>query len=131
MSVDIEFDFSNIEEELRMMVKSVGEAEEKVILKSAQLVRERMKQKVRVSKISSPGYSHIKDDIRMSRLKDDNEGTRYREIYGGKKTGYKWKFLEFGTVKMKAIPFMQPSVDETEKEREQIAYEELKKVIET
>lgn len=130
MGVNVEFDFSNIEEELNKMVKDVGEAESRIILKSTQLVRDRMKQRVRVSKISSPGYKHIKDDMKISTLKDDGEGTRYREIYGGKKTGYKWKFLEFGTTRMEARPFMQPSVDETEKERERIVYEELKKVIE-
>lgn len=130
MSVDIQFDFSNIEEELKLVVKGVGEVEDKIILKSAQLVRDRMKQRVRVSKVIKPDYKHIKDDMKISSTKDDEEGTRYREIYGGKKTGYKWKFLEFGTTKMDAIPFMQPSVDETEKEREQIAYNELKKVIE-
>lgn len=130
MSVNVEFDFSNIEEELNKMVKDVREVEDKIILKSSQLVRDRMKQRVRVSKVSKPGYKHIKDDMKISALKDDEEGTRYREIYGGKKTRYKWKFLEFGTVKMKAIPFMQPSVDETENERDRIAYEELKKVIE-
>lgn len=131
MSVDMEFDFSNIEEELNKMVDDIEKVEDKVILKSAQLVRNRMKLRVKPSKISSPGYKHIKDDMKISRLKDDNEGTKYREIYGGKKTGYKWKFLEFGTTKMSARPFMQPSLDETENEREQIAYEELKKVIET
>lgn len=130
MSVDVEFDFSKIDEELKLMVKGIGEAEDKIILKSAQIVRDKMKRKVRVSGINRPGYKHIKDDIKISRLKDDKAGTKFREIYGGKKTGFKWKFLEFGTVKMSPIPFMQPSIDETENEREQIAYEELKKVIE-
>lgn len=131
MSVSVEFDFSNIEEELKLMVKGIGEAEDKAILKSAQLVRDKMKQRVRVSNINRPDYKHIKDDIKISALKNDNEGTKYREIYGGKKTGYKWKFLEFGTTRMEARPFMQPSIDETANERELIAYEELKKVIES
>lgn len=130
MSVDMKFDFSNIEEELNKMVDDIGDVEDKVILKSSQLVRDRMKLRVKPSKIISPGYKHIKDDIKISRLKDDNEGTKYREIYGGKKTGYKWKFLEFGTVKMSAIPFMEPSLEDTELERQQIAYEELRKAIE-
>lgn len=130
MSVNLEFDFSNVEEELNKMVKDIGEAEDTIILKSSQLTRDRMQQRVRVSKISTPGYKHIKDDIKISALKDDKEGTRYREIRGSKKTGYKWKFLEFGTTKMKAIPFMQPSVDETEIERKNITDEELRKVIE-
>lgn len=130
MSVEMEFDFSNIEDELKIMAKAVGEVEDSIILKSTQLVRERMRQRVRVSKISSPSYLHIRDDIRMSRLKDDKMGTKYRELYGGPKTGFKWKYLEFGTVKMDAIPFMQPSLDDTENERKQIAYEELRKAIE-
>lgn len=130
MSISVEFDFSNIEEELNKMAKDIGEVEDKIILKSAQLVRDRMQQRVRVSKVNHSWYKHIKDDTKVSELKNDEDGTKYREIYGGKKTGYKWKFLEFGTTKMSARPFMQPSVDETDGEREQIAYEELKRVIE-
>ncbi len=130
MSVNVEFNFSNIEEELNKMVKDIGEVEDKIILKSAQLVRDRMRQRVRVSKINYSWYKHIKDDMRVSALKNDEDATKYREIKGSKKTSYKWKFLEFGTVRMSARPFMQPSVDETENEREQIAYEELKRVIE-
>ena len=130
MSVDMDWDFSNIEEELNKMVDDIGKVEDKIILKSSQLVKDRMKQRVKPSKISSPGYKHIKDDIKMSRIKDDKMGTKYRELYGGGKTGYKWKFLEFGTVKMSPHPFMQPSLDDTELERQRIAEEELRKAIE-
>lgn len=130
MSVNIEFDFSNIEEELNSIVKGMGEAEESIILQSAQLVRDTMKQKVNVSNISRPDYRHIRDDIRMSILKDDGMGTKFREIRGTKRTAFKWKFLEFGTVRMKPIPFMQPSLDETAIARENITNEELRKVIE-
>lgn len=130
MTVNIEFDFSNIEDEMLKMVDDIAEAEERIILRSAQLVRDRMKQKVNVSDINWPGYKHIKDDIKISRLKDDKAGTKYREIYGGKKTGFKWKYLEYGTTKMNAIPFMQPSLEDTELERQRIAEEELRKAIE-
>lgn len=130
MGINMEFDFSNIEDELNSIVKDIAEVEDKIILKSSQLVRDRMQQKVRVSKISTPGYKHIKDDIKISSLKNDGMGTKFREIRGSKKTGYKWKFLEFGTTKMKAIPFMQPSVDETDIARQNITDEELRKVIE-
>ncbi len=130
MTVNIEFDFSNIEDEMLKMVDDIAKAEEIIILRSAQLVRDRMKQKVNVSDINWPGYKHIKDDIKISRLKDDKAGTKYREIYGGKKTGFKWKYLEYGTTKMNAIPFMQPSLEDTELERQRIAEEELRKAIE-
>jgi HK97 gp10 family phage protein len=130
MTVNIEFDFSNIEDEMLKMVDDIAKAEERIILRSAQLVRDRMKQKVNVSDINWPGYKHIKDDIKISRLKDDKAGTKYREIYGGKKTGFKWKYLEYGTTKMNAIPFMQPSLEDTELERQRIAEEELRKAIE-
>lgn len=130
MTVNIEFDFSNIEDEMLKMVDDIAEAEERIILRSAQLVRDRMKQKVNVSDINWPGYKHIKDDIKISKLKDDKTGTKYREIYGGKKTGFKWKYLEYSTTKMNAIPFMQPSLEDTELERQRIAEKELRKAIE-
>ena len=129
-TIKVEWDFSNIEDELIKMVDDIAEVEDRIILRSAQLVRDRMKQRVRVSSINRPDYKHIKDDIKMSRLKDDKMGTKYREIYGGKKTGYKWKYLEHGTTKMDAIPFMQPSLEDTELERQRIAEEELRKLIE-
>jgi len=129
-TVKIDWDFSNIENELNKMVDDIAEVEERIILKSAQLVRDRMKQKVRVSSINRPDYKHVKDDMKMSSLKDDKMGTKYREIYGGKKTGFKWKYLEYGTTKMNAIPFMQPSLEDTELERQRIAEEELRKAIE-
>lgn len=132
MSVNIEFDFSNIEEELNGMVDNIVEAEDRIILRSAQLVRDKIKQALRykVSDINRPGYKHIKDDVKMSRLKDDKMGTKYREIYGGKKTGFKWKFLEYGTIHMTPFPFMQPVLDNTKLERQRIAEEELRKAIE-
>lgn len=130
MSVNMDFDFSNIENELNNMVKDIAQAENEIIFKSTELVMSKMQGKVRVSNINDPGYVHIKDGMKMSKLKDDGMGTKFREIYGDKKTGYKWKWLEFGTVKMKAIPFMQPSVDETELERQNITNDLLKKVVE-
>lgn len=132
MSVKIEFDFSNIEDELIKMVDDIAEAEERIILRSAQLVRDNIEQALRykVSDINTPGYVHMKDDVKMSRVKDDKMGTKYREIYGGKGTGFKWKFLEYGTVHMSPFPFMQPVLENTKLERQRIAEEELRKAIE-
>ncbi len=130
MGIDISFDFKNIEDELKLMVKGIKEAEDEIILKSAELVAEKMKQRVKKSAINYPGYKHIKDSIKISSPKLDDDGEKIREIYGANKTGYKWKFLEYGTVNMNAMPFMQNSVDETAAERKNISERILKGVVE-
>lgn len=63
----------------------------------------------------------LKKSIEVSRVKNRN-GTKYVEVGPGKE-GWYGKFLEFGTVKMKAKPFMAPGYEKSKEK----AMEEIEK----
>lgn len=66
--------------------------------------------------VSTVEHKHIRDDIKISRPKRDEFGRLYVEVGPGKDTAWRAKFLEFGTSKMSARPFMEPSVQESKRE---------------
>jgi HK97 gp10 family phage protein len=60
-------------------------------------------------KFSNINELHIKDDIQISNIKTE-AGVKYVEV-GPIKTAWRAKFLEFGTSKMTAKPFMSPAYE--------------------
>ena len=67
----------------------------------------------------------LKKSIEVSRVKT-KDGAKYVEVGPGKE-GWYGKFLEFGTVKMKAKPFMAPGYEKSkEKAMEKIEDELIK-----
>lgn len=126
-NVSFEWDFSEIMNEFEQMGKDIGKVEQKATLKAGQTIKAAVEKNLPKSDIEREGYVHMKDDVRLSGLKEDEDGDKIREVYGSKKTGYKWKFLEFGTSKMKGNQFMTKSVEETAGEVEKIINDELQK----
>lgn len=126
-TVNIEWDFSEITNELEKMGKDIEKVEQTATLKAAQVIKAAVEKNIGRSDANKPGYIHMADDVRLSGLKEDEDGDKVREIYGGKKTGYKWKWLEFGTSKMKGNQFMTKSLEETSEEVKKIIDEELQK----
>ncbi|PWW37399.1 MULTISPECIES: HK97-gp10 family putative phage morphogenesis protein [Paenibacillus] len=61
--------------------------------------------------VSGYNHLHIKDDIKVSSVRSKN-GDKYVAIGPGKATGWRAHFLEFGTSKMPAQPFIYPSFHE-------------------
>ena len=87
-----------------------------ILIEAGNNVKEEMKKLVPVSNIS---HQHIKDDIQTSDIKGG--GTeKYIEIGPGKKTNWRAKFLEFGTVKMSAKPFIEPAHLKTKRENTEL-----------
>ena len=66
----------------------------------------------------------LKGSIAVSKVKT-KEGTRYVEV-GPTKKGWYGKFLEFGTKKMKANPFMTRGYEKSKKSAVDIIKSELK-----
>jgi HK97 gp10 family phage protein len=67
----------------------------------------------------------LKKSIEVSRVKT-KDGAKYVEVGPGKE-GWYGKFLEFGTIKMKAKPFMAPGYEKSkEKAMEKIEDELIK-----
>lgn len=125
--VNFEWDFSEIINEIEEMGKDVEKVESKATLKAAQKVKGAVEKNIGKSNVDKEGYTHMMDDVKVSGLKEDEDGEKIREVYGGSKTGYKWKFLEFGTSKMKGNQFMTKSLEETAGEVEKIINDELQK----
>lgn len=78
---------------------------DKALKEAGNNVKDEMQKLVRVSDIN---HTHIKDDIQISEIKGEGKG-KYIEIGPGKETSWRSHFLEFGTVKMSANPFVEPA----------------------
>ncbi|WAH38617.1 HK97-gp10 family putative phage morphogenesis protein [Alicyclobacillus dauci] len=78
--------------------------------KAAEPLQQAMMDNVNLSKYND---IHLRDDIEISRVKTDSSGQRYVEVGPGKQTAWRAKFLEFGTSKMTAHPFMDPALKDS------------------
>jgi HK97 gp10 family phage protein len=76
---------------------------------AAEPLAEAMRNNVNVSTVE---HKHIRDDIHVSRVKVSGL-VRYVEVGPGEETAWRAKFLEFGTSKMPAYPFVEPSLHES------------------
>ncbi len=124
----LEWDFEEIERELEKMGRDVDRLQSRATMKAAKVVKEAVERKVGRSNINRPGYVHMQDDVKISALREDEElGIKVREVRGGKKTGYKWRFAELGTSKWKGNQFITKSKNETAEEVKRIIDEEIKK----
>lgn len=83
--------------------------ENKAILAGAEILAEKMRDEVPVSNVN---HTHIRDDIQISKVKR-KDGAPFVEVGPGEETAWRAKFLEIGTSKMPADPFMSRSVDLT------------------
>jgi len=92
---------------LQQMSDRAGRVENKALKAAAQPVAEEMKSLVNVSSID---HLHIRDNIKISGVKS-KDGIKYIEIGPGKDTNWRAKFLEWGTSKMSAKPFVQISYE--------------------
>lgn len=127
-NVTIEWDFSEIIKHFEEMGKDLEKSEEAGTKKAAAVIVEALKKNVGRSDIDEEGYVHMQDDIHVSGLKEDKtDGSKVREIYGGKKTGWKWRFKEYGTSKGNGNQFMTKSLQETDEEIKKIIDDEIKK----
>ena len=77
----------------------------KVVQAGAEIVRESMEENVNLSKRNQP---HTQDNIEVKISKADGEYTA--KISPNKEVAWRAHFLEFGTSKMSAKPFMEKSL---------------------
>ncbi|OGO84691.1 MAG: hypothetical protein A2Y24_06865 [Clostridiales bacterium GWE2_32_10] len=93
-----------IESNLNKIIKGTVEKEEKALLEAGELLKKEMQKEVNVS---GKKQKHIRDDIKVSTVKEDEYGIKEISVGPGKETGWRAKFLEYGTSKMTAKPFME------------------------
>ncbi|MGV3139443.1 HK97-gp10 family putative phage morphogenesis protein [Brevibacillus agri] len=103
--------------------KGAARVEKNALKAAGEVMVEEMRKRVRVSNRTS---RHIRDDIKVSGVRT-KDGIKYVAVGPGKKTGWRSHFLEFGTKKMAAHPFVYPSFHEKRDEALQILADEMRK----
>lgn len=88
------------------------------------------------SGIKKAEYTHMQDDIQAV-VKKDKNGRLYVRVQGGKKTGYKWRFLndgaitKEGTVLVQATHFLEKSVKDSQSEVDSEADKLIERIVNT
>jgi len=100
-------------DELLKELNAIGEriatrAENKALREGAEILREEMSRRAPRSKLSK---EHLADNIVKSNVKTSSTGIKHVSVGPAKKFFY-GLFLEFGTTKMAARPFMGPALEE-------------------
>jgi len=113
------FEIEGMEElinRLTQVENALDEVVDKALNEVGDNVKEEMKSLVKVSDIN---HKHIKDDITITDIKGTGKD-KYLDVGPGKDTSWRAKFLEFGTVKMSAEPFIQTAHVNTKRENMEI-----------
>ena len=110
---------------LEEMGKAASKIEVATLKEAAKPIANDAKSLVNVSSIK---HRHIKDDIKIYGVKT-NDGIRYIEIGPGKDTNWRAKFLEWGTSKMTARPFLQPAYEKNKKSITEIIIQKLREAL--
>lgn len=105
-------ELQGVEQMLAAIRQKMGDGaktlENKALREGGQIFATAQRDKVPVSNID---HLHIRDDIKVSGVRS-KDGDKYVAIGPGKDTGWRAHFLEFGTSKMNAQPFIYPSFHE-------------------
>ena len=125
-----EIKIEGIPELLTAIRVKLGKAAERVenrgLRMAGEVIAEEMRSRVNVSNKSGPDYTHIRDDIKVSGVRR-KEGDKHVLVGPGKETGWRARFLEFGTVKMAARPFIYPAFEAKKDEAMAVMAEEFRK----
>lgn len=102
-------------QEMRNKIQAIGKAvtdkEEKALQKGSEIIQDEIisRAPVGMGNADGRGYGHLNEHIVISETKKDGDGAKYKNVGPSKGKGFKGVFLEFGTVKMRAQPFVEPS----------------------
>jgi HK97 gp10 family phage protein len=111
-------------EELQKTGRAAGRAENAALRAGGEVIKNGMSKRAPRSKINKP---HLADNIEVSNVKK-KDAEKYIEIGPGKDFFY-GQFVELGTSKMRAQPFMAPTMAEDgDKATEAMAWQ-LRKVL--
>jgi len=114
----VEMELQGLDEllnQLKLVSDKASRVENQALKAAAQPIADEMKSLVKVSSIT---HLHIRDDIQVSGVKT-KDGLKYLEIGPGKTTNWRAKFLEWGTSKMQAQPFVQLAYEHKQAEAEE------------
>lgn len=108
----------------RRLGNGVARLENKALRAAGEPIAQAMKSHVKTS--DREEGPHLKDEIKVSKVMR-KEGNVYVLIGAGKGTGWRSHFLEFGTVKMSARPFIEPGYREAKPQALAIMADEFRK----
>jgi len=112
--------FQHLLDEVAKLGKEGAKIENKALREAGNLVRESIKGFTPVIKV---GGGTLKESITISGIRT-KDGIKYVEI---KPEAYYGRFLELGTTKMDAKPYMSPGYESSKAEAYAIIEQELKK----
>lgn len=110
------------------MGQDVEQVKKKATLEGAKIVAKTLKDNVNRSTKELPGYKHLKDNVKVSSLKEDEELNEYRGVGFGK-LQHKANWLEYGTSKMQGQHIMSKTIVDTRIGVKEAIDKELKKVL--
>lgn len=117
LSIDLEYTLKRMEKacvnDQKYLLKSIGNIIKKNVLKNMKFR----------SGINASSYIHMRDDVKIS-VKKNRHDMLFVSVSGGKKTGYKWIFLNDGAIDgrgnvlVEATHFMEKSISDANTEIE-------------
>jgi len=110
---------------LEQVSVKASRVENQALKAAAEPVADEMKSLVHVSSLE---HIHIRDDIQVSGVKT-KDGVKYVEVGPGKATNWRAKFLEWGTAKMQAEPFVQPPYEHKQQEVIEIMKQKIREAL--
>ena len=124
------FEISGIDEMLAKL-KKIGGNVEKVKEKALKAGAEKIRKPIaNLAPRSTIPHEHMADNIIISEVQKDSDGNEFVDV-GPDKSKYYAKFQEFGTVKQKAKPFVEPGYLQGRKEALEAIAEVVKGAIES
>lgn len=123
-----------IEKEERSMLRKIGKAVQKYVIRNLRLHRMTEKEiEGRKNYDRTMPYKQMDDDVKVE-VRKSKEGDLYVSVKGGKYTGYKWHFLndgtrnQDGTLHTLATHFMDKALNQAAVEIEKIVESVIRKV---
>lgn len=121
MSVDLKIEGLD---ELLKRVEEMGNKGSNIQGKALKKAGEYLKEQIKTETPVKTGG--LRDSIEVSTVKT-KQGRRYIEVGPNAKTNWRAKFVEYGTSKMRANPFMSRTFERNKDEIQNMIKEEIKK----
>ena len=143
--MDIKFEYEKTMDDIEAMLKKIPESlqdgERKLLRDMGKSVKKNVESNLSYSDVEEKAkkikpsnydgsipYVHMKDEVESS-VRKTKDGDLYVVVRGGKMTGYKWHFLNDGTVNMAGTNFIEKAMIDSETEINRLIDEMIQKAL--